>query len=174
MAESGKVHVVDRDEGQKNKVNSGDVIRIVDSLSPDERVVVEQLRSMGPYKVHDARAQLLERLAASARANADAIKLTDMYPFLTGEPEPIQPSWALGSIVMSAIVVVVVVAAYANLAGRVPPYPTPSLDTEAAALPPQTIEKRSSRRGRVEQTPRMSALLADPPEPRSHVQVNAP
>lgn len=146
MAE--KVHVWDRDELNGKPIKAGDVVRIVDSLNPDERATVEKLRALGPYKIHDARAQVLERMAAGARANADVLKLYEMYPFLEGEAPTVKPSWQLAQLVMIALVLCGVVALAAAQYRRT----SPTLPSSVGAHTPPVLQKlpeEVSRAGRV-------------------------
>jgi hypothetical protein len=159
-AGTGETHVLER---ETHGVKPGDVIKIVDKLSPDERVIVENLRALGSYKVHDAKAQMLERMAAAARADADVVKLTDMYPWLLPEVEPDKPAWAHAVVVISALTLVVLIAMLSQQrASRAPDlaeatHPTPISALESAPPPaPEAPSKPRRQQGRVDRpTPRM-------------------
>jgi hypothetical protein len=165
-AAGGETHVLER---ETHGVKPGDVIKIVDKLSPDERIIVENLRALGPYKVHDAKAQMLERMAAAARADADVVKLTDMYPWLLPEVEPDKPAWAHAVVLISALTLVILIAMLvqqrtsraADMTEATHPTPLAAIESTPAP-PPETPSKPRRQQGRVDRpTPRMQLHTAE-------------
>jgi hypothetical protein len=91
-------------------VKVGDVVKLVDELSPDERLAVNKIRELGDTKILSSKAELLEELAASARAKANASKLLDVYPHLDVEAPLEKPSWAVAAVTLNILVLVGVIA----------------------------------------------------------------
>lgn len=119
MTDKSAVHVWSREKLEEmakgsSSVKSGDVVKIVDHLSLNERAIVDQLRALGPFKVLDAKASCLEEMAKGARCQANVVQLTDAFPFLVPDvaARPARPPWSLAIAVVACIAILVLLVQF--------------------------------------------------------------
>jgi hypothetical protein len=137
----------------EDRVRAGDVVKIVDELSPDERLAVNKIRELGDTKILTSQAELLELIAAAARAKADASKMLDLYPYLVPEDMPAKPGWQLANVLVSVVILCAVVALAVQLGKRSPPLPSSGASIGSPAAPQTPIEPPSRQKGRVAPLP---------------------
>lgn len=137
-------------------VRPGDLIKIIDELTPEERLQIAEIRKLGDTGVLESKADVLEALAKAARGHADASAIMDSKPYLFPDAQPAKPSWALAGVVLNVIVLCAVVALAAQFyrvtkASISPTLPASSLEEiapEAALQPKAAPPRRQGREAR--------------------------
>jgi hypothetical protein len=150
----GKTHI-----WNEGGIKPGDLIKIVDELTPEERLQIAEIRKLGNSAVLSSKADVLEALAKAARGHAEASEILDAKPYLFPDAAPPQTEWALWTVVLNVIVLCAVVAMatqfYRVTKASIPPTLPASAATEVAPAPPEapkaprSTEKGRAARGRV-------------------------
>jgi hypothetical protein len=128
----GKTHV-----WEKDPIRPGDVLKLVDKLTPDERMAVEKLRALGNTGVLEKRAAILGKVAAAAQNQYEAAALMDQNPGVIEMPEPyVRPTYQLAQLAL----LVLILGAVAMLALKAP-HPAPVAEAQTASPPAAEVVK---------------------------------
>lgn len=149
----GKTHV-----WNEGSIRPGDLIKIVDELTPEERVQLSEIRKLGDTGVLSSKADVLEALAKAARGHAEASAIMEAKPYLFPDAQPATPTWALWSTVLNVCVLCAVVAlavqfyrvTSASVRPTLPPPTAPKALPEGPKGPERAPTTRKGRAARAD------------------------
>lgn len=116
---------------KKQPIKAGDKIHILEQFTPEERAVVEQMRSLGPTKYHRRRAELLKVMATAADASATTLEMIDETPWVC--PELTATKSAYGIAPWIALMLAILAMTFAAALNH-SPHPAPAATVQKGAV----------------------------------------